>query len=523
MLHRPNSSSAPPIASHHVQQFLRRERQDYRRFKGKDDAWLERQAAKLPFPPRSWARLRRDQKLCVLIGLSQPRFAFFNDPGTGKTLVSLSIADHLQQQNRLKRVLVLVPNLANKIEWERETRKHYGTSIRCLVLAGSSSEKWAQLEADTDSLVVVETYAGLARMASQKVATTPSKSKLEPSFQLVTKLMAMFDGLVLDESSEVKSHTTLIFRIARKLSEQATMVLALSGTPLGRDPHDLWSQLFLVDRGQTLGETISLYRSAFFTHKVNYWGGWEWTFKASMKPTLNTCIANRSLRFAVDEADLPDVSYIRKSVPLGTEAADWYARARDQLRDSRDRQTIEATFLRMRQLSSGFVGVPEQPGQRIEFADNPKLELLGSLVQEVPREYKVICFHEFIYSGERIAAELKRRDISTVALRGGVRDPGPILAQFADPAGPQVLVLNHEAGGFGLNLQIAKFALFYESPVSSIMRRQCEARILRQYSQHDRVVIYDLIVPGTVDETILRFHKLGDDLFRAVIEGRERL
>jgi len=498
------------IPTRRIKEYLMRERSDFRRYK-------KGNPGNPGIRERDWERLHRDQKICVAIGLRHPRFAFFNDPGTGKTLISLTLADHFKRIGRSRQVLVLVPNRANKAEWQREVRKHF-PNRRCLILEGSSTGKWRQLEEDQDALVVVETYAGLTRMVCDG-----DGDKLRPNKAKVLALAAQFGGVVFDESTEVKGYNTLIFRICKKISESMHMVLALSGTPFGRDPTDLWSQMFLVDRGQTLGETLTLFRAGFFTVKDRYWGGFEYTFQRRKRKQLHDFLANRSLRFRLREADMPKISYINRTITLSEEAADWYRRATETLHSAEgDALKIKNTFLRMRQLSSGFVGFKnDEDGRtaRIEFADNPKLELLGSIVSSIPPDYKVICFHEFIYSGDRICAELERRQISHVSLRGGTKDPTSVLKQFADPSGPQALVLNHRAGGFGLNLQNAGYAIFYESPVSPILRRQTEARIHRSHSDYERIVVYDLLALDTVDETIREWHAQGRDLFQAILEG----
>lgn len=506
------------VPTRHIKAFLERPRRDYRAYKKRkpvDNPGL-RQA--------DWNRLHRDQKICVSIGMRQPRFAFFNDPGTGKTLISLTLVHEWDLP-----VLVLVPNRANKSEWAREVAKHFPDRLSCLVLEGSSNDKWRQLEEglqDDEADIVIETYAGLTRMACFE---DKEEERLRPHKRAVDRLTAIFGGLVLDESSEVKGYNTLIFRILKRLSKNMRMVLALSGTPFGRDPTDLWSQMYLVDRGKTLGETLTLFRAAFFNAKDRYWGGVEYTFNRRKRRQLHDFLANRSIRFKLSEAEMPKVSYITRKVELSEEAADWYKRATETLYaagEEGDTMKVKNTFLRMRQLSSGFVGFKnDEDGSRarIEFAENPKLDLLGSIASSIPRDYKVIAFHEFIYSGDRICAELERREISHSALRGGTADPTSVLRKFADPAGPQVLVLNHRAGGFGLNLQNAGYAIFYESPVSPILRRQTEARIHRSHSDYERIVIYDLMALDTFDETIREWHAQGKDLFQAILEGRINL
>jgi SNF2 family DNA or RNA helicase len=81
----------------------------------------------------------------------------------------------------------------------------------------------------------------------------------------------------------------------------------------------------------------------------------------------------------------------------------------------------------------------------------------------------------------------------------------------------QALVLSNAAGGYGLNLQNAKYGIYYESPVGAILRKQTEKRFDRQFSLHKTVMLYDLIVRGTVDQSILNFHAEGRSLWKAIL------
>jgi SNF2 family DNA or RNA helicase len=182
-------------------------------------------------------------------------------------------------------------------------------------------------------------------------------------------------------------------------------------------------------------------------------------------------------------------------------------------------------FLRMRQISSGFVGYyDDDHGSRAEysFPYNPKLELLMTLIQSIREDRKIVVCLDFIWSGDRIEQELKELQIGYVRVSGTTKDPAAALSRFDNDRRVRVMLLSNSMV-FGLNLQIAKYLIFYESPVPVITRKQAERRIERQESQHSKVFVYDLLVRGTVDERILAFHKQGKDLFRAIIDGKERI
>lgn len=427
----------------------------------------------------------------------------------------------------MRQALVLVPNKVNTAEWAREIRKHSpDTSFK--VLKGSSTDKWDLLR-DGAALLTITTYIGMLHMVCievpRKGASNKKKKRMKmvPDMKLVKEFAGYFDGLFLDESTSVGNHRKLPFRICRQIAKRVEICIPLSGTPFGRDPTVVWPQMFLVDWGQGLGENLGLFRSALFKEKVNYWSGFpEYKFDKKKTGVLRRMLAHRSLRVEADEADLPRVIPIKKRVSLPEDAREYYRKAKAKLISAKSRFEKENMFLRMRQISSGFFGYKDENDEKakFEFEYNPKLEMLTSILESIRDQYKAIVFHDFIPSGQMICRELKRLEIGHVWVRGGIKDPGKLRAQFEDDPDIGVMVLN-TAGAFGLNLQAAKYGIFYESPVPFLLRKQMERRFIRQHSSHSKVFLYDLLVAKTVDEQVLRFHKEGRDLLQAIIDGSE--
>jgi SNF2 family DNA or RNA helicase len=299
--------------------------------------------------------------------------------------------------------------------------------------------------------------------------------------------------------------------------------MALSGTPHGRDPIDLWGQMKIVDGGETLGQTLGLYREVFFGKQNGFFSD-EWVFHKSKTKLLNRILNNRSIRFSADQAELPALVPIVKRVSLPEDAYTYYRRALQTLRQNPGNfREQKNAWLRMRQISSGFVGYhddDEGKTAQFEFGENPKLDLLLTLLDGI--DDKAIVFYEYTYSGLRISRELKKLGIPALHMYSGCKDQGGLRRRFADDPEARVLVMQSSFGE-GLNLQVARYGFFYECPVSPITRKQCCGRFVRQHSQHKSVFQYDLICRGTADDQILAFLAHGEDLFRAIIDGKSRV
>ena len=515
------------IPSSVTKKFLERDLADFREYKKLTDAQLEQRRARLPIRPPIWEKLSRTQKICFIIGATQQRFFFAKDTGMGKTALSIALILYFVKLHHNKRILVLVPNKINKSEWAREIRKH-APDTPFATLWGSSAEKWARLER-TRGLIVIETYAGMMRMMCKIVKSKKKDgNKLDLDKQKIKKLMSLIDGLVLDESNLCKTKNKLPFRICRQISQQSSIVFALSGTPFGRDPTDLWGQMYIVDQGATLGETLGLFRSAFFTEKANAWGRVDYTFDKGKMGLLHRTLANGSIRFVAKESDLPTVIPIKKYIDLPDDAAAYFAKAKGALIAAKGNfSETKNAFLRMRQISSGFLGYNDDDmGIRaeFEFPDNPKLESLLSTIDTIRPECKILVFHDFVFSGSIICRELEKAGVKHVRLYHKTKNTSELLTQFDKDPSIRVFVLN-TAGAYGLNLQAAQYGMFYERPVSVTLWKQMRRRLERQFSEHNHVFMMDYIVRDTMDQRIIRFHEEGVALFKGIIEGQtlERL
>ena len=309
------------------------------------------------------------------------------------------------------------------------------------------------------------------------------------------------------------------------------IVFALTGCPFGRDPTDLWAQFHAVDLGETLGPTLGLFRAAFFKQKKNYWGtskySFDYIFQDEKINQLHKIIENRSIYYEAEESDLPRVTRIKPVVRFPVDTYQYYEKAKQQIIAARgDYQEMKCAFTRMRQISSGFVGYwDDEDGGRAEFEfnDNPKLDKLLEIVQSVSEKRKIIVFHEYIFSGSIICRQLKDLVIGKARLWSGTKDPAEEMRRFDEDPKCRVFVVNNSAGAFGLNLQVANYVIYYESPTSPIIRYQTERRTIRSGQKRSRVFLYDLIMHNSVDRSILRFHKEGADLMEAILKAPDKL
>jgi SNF2 family DNA or RNA helicase len=507
-----------------IKHYLNRPLDSHRWVKGLTARDLEEALAALSPKPTLNPRLRLHQRACFLLGVASPQFCYFLDMGTGKTVLSLELLKYWFQADKVKRAIIFVTSDKAFHTWEKQL-KEFEIDLPLISLSGSSKEKWAQLEGFEEGLVLVA-YPGAVAMVCDR---PDKKGKLTLNKKLTKKLAHWADAIVMDESTRAGGHRSLTFKMIAQLQKAATIRYALAGRPFGRDPTMLWAQCFLVDGGKTLGETLGLFREAFFTEEPNPWDpkGYakDYTFKQIMKPQLARLVRNCSITYSAHECiDMPKVVPILEAVRFPEETGGYYARALEELIEAKgNMREVKGVFLRMRQLTSGFVGLKnDETGERaeIEMMENPKLDRLFELIEELPEGHKAVVFHDYTYTGRKIVEGLKKLELKPIWLWSGTKNARAELERFDQDPECTVAVLNSKVGAMSLDgLQyVANYMFFAESPISPIDREQAEKRLARD-GQKETVFIYDLVVKGSVDEKILQFHEEGRMMFEEIIRN----
>ncbi len=510
-----------------IDAFLARKLQAYDWLKTHGRNELDQALGELNPPPdlgaiKPWLH----QQVGLLLLLELKRFMLHWEMGAGKTLLTLMLLKYRKQCGEKPKAIVFVPYITSVDTWVEEVKKH-ASDLRCVALIGTTVANLGQLADDGDLFVIC--YSSAVAMVSEVVPGHKGKSKWQLNAAQVRGYFAGFDMLVCDEIHRAKSASSLTYRMCRAISSQCEYVLGLTGTPFGKDLQDLWPQFYLIDFGETLGPTLGFYRSVFFTPKINHWGGYEYTFKRRMMPALKRMIKNRSIHYGIDELiDMPPKEYIQRTLPQPQDSEGYCEASLKALREAvqgkAEYHVIENNYLKLRQLSSGFLTLKGEDNERlqIQFEDNPKLDLLCGILDSVGSTRKSVIFHHFVYSNKLISDRLHELKISHARIWGGVKDPIWQLKKFRDDPECQVLVINVKSGSSSLNLQFANYVIFFEQPDSPIDRKQAEARVWRP-GQSNRVFIYDLLVRGTVDHQLMASNKAGRNLLEELFSGEAKL
>jgi SWI/SNF-related matrix-associated actin-dependent regulator of chromatin subfamily A-like protein 1 len=306
-------------------------------------------------------------------------------------------------------------------------------------------------------------------------------------------------ALVLDESHRIKTPTAQVTRAVLALRGDAARRYVLTGTPVANKPQDLWSQVFFLDDGETLGATFEQFRARYCTADGGYKNVDE----------LRERIASLSLRRLKDRTlQLPTKRFERVQVTLTGRQREMYTDMRNELelwvqsmsgeQVLKEAEAILARLVRLSQLTSNprllDAAYDEIP------AKYAALDTLLSTYMEDPNQ-KVIVWTSFV---DNISVLAERyRAYRPVTLYGEMdtdsRDRS--VQAFRRDKSVRLLIANPAAAREGLTLTEANVAIYLDRTFNLVDYLQSQDRIHR-ISQTCPCDIVLMIAASTIDEFI---------------------
>lgn len=407
--------------------------------------------------------LRPYQQEAVDFLLKVPTAGLFIDMGLGKTAATLHALLELP-----KPVLLIGPIRVIENVWMQEAKEWPETSgLKFSLVRGTPKEREKALEAEADIYLV-------------------NPELMEPALKA-----REYKTLVVEESSQFKNPSTKRFKLLRKYLKGFENRIILTGTPSPNSLMDLWSQVFLLDRGVRLGTSFYAFRNRFF-YQADYMG---YTFEphARSEEEITKCISDIIFRVE-SKGVLPPREVLKNRVhvtlpPAARKKYDQMAKeAFTKLAESTvTSATAATTLMKLRQMASGLVYDDEGKATLIH---GEKIKAVESILAETGSP--VILVYQFKHE----LAEIKK------AFPQGREFETSLMDDWSAGKVP-LLFLHPQSGGHGLNLQHGGHTMIiYSASFSYEHMSQTMARIDRQ-GQESPVVFHFLVAQDTVDELIL--------------------
>lgn len=327
-----------------------------------------------------------------------------------------------------------------------------------------------------------------------------------------------FDMVVIDELSSFKSPSAKRFKQLRKVRPFIQRIVGLTGTPAPNSLIDLWPQLYLLDKGERLGKTITGYRNQYFNpgrRDPSKFIVYTWELKEEAESEIHERIGDICISMkAKDHLQLPErVDNVMRIQLSPKERAVYKRLERDKLLEYEGQDVIAnnaaAVMGKLLQLSNGEVYDDE--GNTVHIHDR-KLDALEDVIEESQGQ-PILLFYSYKHDRDRIrkrfpqAEELDQEDSIARWNRGEI----PLL--IAHPA----------SAGHGLNLQDGGHIIVWFGLTWSLeLYQQANARLDRQ-GQTSSVIVHHLLVEDSVDEQVLRVlqgKEQGQDALLEAVKAR---
>ena len=431
-------------------------------------------------------------------------FALLLDMGTGKTKVTLDTVGYLFEKSSVELVLVVAPKgvIPN---WVPEIEAHLPPRIeREVVLWNPSLSKKRR-----DELNELHTKSPKLKFLLMNVEAFSTKKGTDVAELFVNRFKTF---MVIDESTTIKNRRAKRTKALCAVGRGAVYRRILTGSPVTRSPLDLFSQMAFLDPKilgfssyyAFQGRYSIVSRRTMGAHSFNQVVGFRRLEELADKLSAHSYRVKKE-----DCLDLPDKVYTKREIALTPEQK----RAYDQMKklalarlDSGELSTTKnvlTQIMRLQQICCG--NLTDDDGAIHELPSNRIKELLD-LCEEV--QGKAIIWATWTMDIRSIADALRDRyGVQAVATLHGETpdsDRQQIVEDFQDRQSELRFLVGHpKTGGYGLTLTAASTVIYYSNSYDLELRVQSEDRAHR-IGQTNKVTYVDLIVPGTIDEKIVK-------------------
>lgn len=420
--------------------------------------------------------LNEDQQNALEIIKDKRQYGVFFDMGVGKTALMLALIEYLAfDKLEVQNILIIAPaSVANKLNvWQDEIRKWENFSYFDFHdLSGTKKERMDKLANNKSSITIM------------------SDALIDWWFETYGNLL-MFDMIIVDESSRFKSAKAKRFkRLARMINLQKHRVYLLSGTPVPNGWEDIWSQIFLLDKGERLGTSFWKFIDTYF-YVINY----NRILHKNNKEIIENKIKDICIFASSDKIALPKKVEEKIYFNFTPEKQKIFKDFKDDYILQLDKEEItvlskQILINKCLQLSNGCVYYDAE-GSYKDF-DDTKLRFVEEYSEKHPEE-NILVFYSFKFDKQRLLKLKGARAIETTKDKDDWNN-GKIKLGIISPYSFQ----------YGGNLQYGGYTIIWFGLMWGLENYlQSNKRIWRQGQKHDVKIMY-LLMRNTWDDYVYK-------------------
>ena len=430
-------------------------------------------------------------------------YAYFMEMGTGKTKVLIDNMAMLYDKGKVDGALIIAPKGVIGTWYNQEIPTHLPDHIENVSVLWQANitkgqqEKLNELLKSSDKLHILI-------MNVEALSTSKGTDFAESFLRTHNTIMA------IDESTTIKNSSAKRTKNILKLGPQSKYRRIMTGSPITKNPLDLYSQCEFLSSWLLDFASFYAFRNRYAEMKTIHAQGRSIQVVNFFKNIgeLSEKLKGFSYRVLKEDClDLPDKIYVKRNVALTEEQSKLYKQMKTMaLAILNGKQTTTVNVLtqlmRLHQITCGHFTADDGSTQNIK---SNRINELMNVLEEV--EGKAIIWANYQKDMFEIkkAIEKEYGEGSVVDYYGLTpqEDRQPNIKRFQEDPECRFFVGTPQTGGYGITLTQANTVVYYSNGYDLEKRLQSEDRAHR-IGQKKSVTYVDLMADDTVDEKIVK-------------------
>jgi len=430
-------------------------------------------------------------------------YAYFMEMGTGKTKVLIDNAAMLYDKGKIDGLLIVAPKGVIGTWYNQELPAHLPDHIQAVSVLWKSNITQKQ-KSKLDTLFEVGHDLHILIMNVEAFSTAKG-------MQFAQKFLISHKTLMaIDESTTIKNPKAQRTKNIVKLSTMAKYRRILTGSPVTKNPLDLFTQCYFLDPYHLDHSSYYSFRMRYAIMKTAHISGRSIQLVSGFKnlSELSDKLQPFSYRVLKEDClDLPAKIYMKRNIELTSEQNKIYQQMKKEALATLNGKTITTVtaltqLMRLQQITCGHFVADDGTTENIK---SNRLSELMDILEEV--EGKAIIWAHWQKDIQNIVKEIRR-----VYGPGSVVDYYGLTPQeqrqehkdaFQNDSKVRFFVGTPQTGGYGLTLTAANTVIYYSNGYDLEKRLQSEDRAHR-IGQKKSVTYIDIMADETVDSKIVK-------------------
>jgi SNF2 family DNA or RNA helicase len=430
-------------------------------------------------------------------------YAYFMEMGTGKTKVLIDNLAMLYDKGKVDGALIIAPKGVIKTWYEQELPTHLPNHIENVTVLWQSNITKTQQE-KLDGLFETETSLHILIMNVEAFST-------DKGVKFATKFLNSHRTLMaIDESTTIKTPAAKRTKNIIKLGKNSKYRRIMTGSPVTKNPLDLYSQCEFLDPYLLDFTSYYAFRNRYAEMKTMHLRGRSIQVVDEFKNLgeLSETLQNFSYRVLKEDClDLPPKNFTKRHIVLTPDQRKIYEQMKKAAMAVLNGKvtttmTVLTQLMRLHQITCGHFTADDGS---IQLIPNNRITELMNILEET--EGKAIIWANY----QRDVNEIIKHIVKNYGERSVVDYYGLTpqeerqdnIRKFQNGDECRFLVGTTQTGGYGITLTKANTVIYYSNGYDLEKRLQSEDRAHR-IGQNKNVTYIDIICEKTVDEKIVK-------------------